>query len=490
MRLDYINEHRDFITIMLGRGLQAITAFATTRLLTSFLLPQEVGRCSILASLTSFFSLLLISPVGTYINRKTHEWYRNGTMRSNLYLYWLYLLAIALFALIVLLLLKSTVGLGIEITWFWLLIIVAGSLLFNTGNSTITSILNMLGNRIAYVVLTLLTLWVGLGLSVLFITQIDGSAEYWLSGGILSLLVIFWGAYGYLVRGLNHARNGVRSESLSIPRWETFLPVLRFAWPLAITAGLGWVQSQSYRFVLSHFGGLSALGLFDVGYGIGASFLGIFFNIFMQYYYPIFYREVSNANSEGRRASWNKLAAYLFPAALLMAAFVIACAPYLTKLMVAAEFQASEPFILWGALFYLVFIVNGGFSMIAHAEMKTSWLIRPAVTGAILALGGVLLLTRWNPQVGTCIALATAELAMTVHLAIKLHKEVAFSLPWRRIFISIAFSIPLLGILLTVVNPLIGQPTYIQSILVLAIAGSYLLVGQYLLSTRWIKTVN
>jgi O-antigen/teichoic acid export membrane protein len=485
-----MHERRDFIVIILGRGLQVVTAFASTRLLTSFLSPEEVGRCSILAGLTAFFALLLINPMGTYINRKTHEWHRNGTIQSNLYLYWLYLLAIALFALIVLLLLKSTVGLGIEIAWFWLLVVVAGSLLFNTGNVTITSILNMLGNRIAFVVLTLLTLWLGLGLSVLFVTQIAGRAEYWLSGGILSLLVIFGGAYGYLTRGLNHTKNGACSESLSIPQWGMLLPVLRFAWPVAITAGLSWVQMQSYRFVLSHFGGLGALGLFTVGYGIGASLLGIFFAIFMQYYYPIFYREVSTADSEGRRTSWNKLAVYLFPGALLMAAFTIACAPYLTKLMVAAEFQASEQFILWGALTYFAYVVCCGFGMIAHAEMKTIWLIRPGITGAVLALGGVLLLARWNPQVGTGIALTTAGFAMAVHLAIKLHKEVAFSFPWRRIFISIALSAPLLVGLVGGVNKLYGTPTYIQSLIILLIAGIYLLIAQYLMTTRWLGKIK
>ncbi len=485
-----MKERRDLIVIMLGQGLQAVTGFATIRLLTSFLSPQEVGRYYILISLTAFFALLLINPMGMYINRKTHEWHRNGTMQSNLYRYWLYLLVIALFALFVLLSLKSTIGLGIEIAWLWLLAVIAGSLLFNTGNVTITTIFNMLGNRIGFVVFTLLTLWVGLGLSVIFVTQMAGRAEYWLLGVILGQLVIFLAAYSYLTRGLNRSRNKPRSESLSIPRRETLLPVLHFAWPVAIAAGLGWVQIQSYRFVLSYFGGLEALGLFAVGFGISTAIMGAFYGIFSLYYHPVFYKEISTADSEGRRASWNKFAAYLFPGALLMAAFTIACAPYLTKLLVAAEFQDSERFILWGALAHFAFAVSGGFSMIAHAEMRTIWLIRPAVTGAILALGGVLGLAQWDPQVGTGIALATAGFAVAVYLAIRLHREVTFSLPWRRIFISLALSAPLLVGLVGGINKLYESPTYMQSFTVLSIAGIYLLIGQYLMATRWLDKIK
>ncbi len=268
------------------------------------------------------------------------------------------------------------------------------------------------------------------------------------------------------------------------------MPALHFAWPLAITSGLGWVQGQSYRFVLGHFGGLGALGLFAVGYGIAAAIMGAFYDIFILYYYPIFYKEISTADSEGKRLSWNKFAAYLFPAAILMAAFIIACAPYLAKLLVAAEFLDGGRFILWGALAQLAFVVGGNFQLIAHAEMKTTWLIPAGITGAIVAMGGVLALAQWDPQVGTGIALTIAGFAMAAHLAIRLHKKVAFNLPWRRIFISLAFSAPLLVSLLVYANPIIGQPSYIQSIVVLVIAGSYLAATQYLMLTRWLDSVK
>ncbi len=228
------------------------------------------------------------------------------------------------------------------------------------------------------------------------------------------------------------------------------------------------------------------MGLFAVGYGIAASITAAFESVFDQYYFPIFYKEISTADLEGRRVSWNRFAAYLFPGTLLMAAFIIACAPYLVKLLVAQQFHEAQRFILWGGLAELARVLARGFSMMAHAEMKTTWLIPAGTTGAIVALGAGLTLAQWGPQTGIGIALTIAGFAMAVHLALRLHKEVAFNLPWRRIFISLALSTPLLVGLLMYVNPLIVQPSYTQSVVVLVVAGSYLVVAQYLMVTRWL----
>ena len=512
-----MNERRDLITIMFGRGAQIVTSLVSIRLLTSLLSTEEVGRVFILGSLTSFFALLLINPIGMYINRKTHDWYRNKTMQRNLSLFWLYLLVVVLFTSFVLLLFKSTVGVGIEIAWFWVLMVVIGRLLFNTANVTLTTILNMLGYRIWFVAFTLLTIWVGLGLTFLFITTRSATAEYWILGLILGQAVISFMSYWYLIRHClkdplrvygrlssswaaksifqinprlpNSPKNMPQSESLIVLRGNMISTVFHFAWPLAITAGLWWVHTQSYRFVLGHLGGLGALGLFVVGYGIAAKIMVAFESIFTQYYHPIFYKEISTADAEGKRISWNKFAAYLFPGALLVVMFIIACAPFLTKILVAAEFQDSARFILWGALAEFARVLGSGFSMIAHAQMKTTWLIPPAITGATSALGGVLLLAQWDSQTGTGIALVIAGFAAALHLAYKLHKKVAFSLPWRRIFISIALSAPLVVGLLAF-NALNNHSSYIQSFIALAVAGVYLLIAQYMIATHWLGSTE
>ncbi len=484
-----MNKRLDFITILLGRGLQGVTLIVSIRLMTTLLSTEEAGRYYILLGLTAFFALFLVSPVGNYVNRKTHDWYRDGTISKNLAVVWLYLLAVSVVAFLILLAIRSLAGVGTDVTLIWLIVLVIGSILFNTANVTVITIINMLGNRIWFIAFSILTLWLGLGLSSLFVIKFGARAEYWLAGLIVGQLLIFLPSYWYLIRRLSHLENEPGFSSPCISRVNAMSSPFHFAWPLAITAGLSWVQTQSYRFVLGYVGGLESLGLFAVGFGIATAIMAAFYDIFSLYYYPIFYKQISTADSEGKRLAWNESAVYLFPAAILMAAFIIALGPYLAKLLVAAHFLGAEHFIIWGALSQLAFILGAGFQMLAQAEMRTTWLIRPSITGAVVAVIGVLGLAQWNPQLGSGIALTVAGFAMVLHLALKLHKEVPFSLPWRRIFISIVLSVPLLVVFLVYVNPLIGRPTYVQSITVLAIAGSYLLVVQYLMATRWLKGV-
>ncbi|MFC1952558.1 hypothetical protein ACFLWR_00305 [Chloroflexota bacterium] len=459
--------------------------------MTALLSAEEVGRYYIMLSLTSFFALLLVGPMGHYVNRKLLVWQQYGTIMRNLPLYWIYLVGCTTVAFLILLPIKVFAGINIEISWFWIMIIVAGNILCNTANLTITTTLNLLGNRIWYFTFTLLTLWGGLGLSALFIYRIGAKAEYWLLGLIISQFAVFVLAYWYLARSSDLLKNDTTLKFTrklkTLPKIETLLPPLQFAWPLSIVAGLSWVQTQSYRFVLSHFGGLEVLGLFAVGYGLATAIMAAFQQVFNIYYGPIFYKAISSQNSEQRRVSWNKMAAYLFPGAIIMTSFIIACAPYLTRLLVTTEFLDSAQFLLWGALTQLAFVVGSNMQLIAHAEMKTTWLIPSGITGAIVALTCILVLVQWDPQLGTGIGLTAAGFTVVVHLAIQLHKQVPYQLPWKRLFISLAFSTPLLIILLLYINPLISKPSYAQSIIIITFAGVYFLIVQYLLATRWHK---
>ena len=49
---------------------------------------------------------------------------------------------------------------------------------------------------------------------------------------------------------------------------KQLLKLFHFAWPVALSAGLGYVQGQGYRYILDSKIGLEELGLFSAGYGI------------------------------------------------------------------------------------------------------------------------------------------------------------------------------------------------------------------------------
>ncbi|MBN2239557.1 MAG: oligosaccharide flippase family protein [Dehalococcoidales bacterium] len=484
-----LKNRRDLSTIIIGRGLQALTLFVGLRLMTHVLAPAEIGRYYILISLTSFFALFLVGPMGSYITRKTNDWYNNSTLLNNLVTYFLYLLIVAFFAFIILLLIDTFIGFSIETTWYWLLIVITGSLLFNSANLIVTGTLNLLGNRLWFIIFSLLTLWIGLIFSFLLTLTISDQAEYWLTGIIIGQFAIFVVSWFYLKRKYDKSVSKPKIKKNVIPDIKSFSNAFHFTWPLSIVAGLSWLQTDSYRFILESSSGLEVLGLFAVGYGIATSIMSAFHDVMSLYLYPIFYREITSADLEGKKQAWNKLASFFIPAIVLMTSFIISCAPYLTKLMADANLQGSGQYVLWGALVQALFFTITCFRLIAHAGMKTTWLILPGITGAVAVLGGIFILKNWDPIIGTGISLLFGSILMVIHLAIRLHKEIAFSLPWKRILIATLLSIPLLTILfLPQVNISFEQPTYIQAIGVLVVGGGYLLLCQYFVGTRWLPS--
>jgi O-antigen/teichoic acid export membrane protein len=70
---------RDFLVILSGRIGQAVLALVGLKLMTSLLPKTEIGMTYTVASLGSFFGLILINPVGMYFNRHvTNRYYGRG----------------------------------------------------------------------------------------------------------------------------------------------------------------------------------------------------------------------------------------------------------------------------------------------------------------------------------------------------------------------------------------------------------------------------
>ena len=84
---------------------------------------------------------------------------------------------------------------------------------------------------------------------------------------------------------------------VSKPTSEHFWLLFHFAWPVAISVGFNWLQTQGYRFLMADTLGLVDLGLFVVGYGISAGLIAAFESVLTTYFQPKFYKNVSRNNS-------------------------------------------------------------------------------------------------------------------------------------------------------------------------------------------------
>lgn len=396
----------ELIVIIIGRAAQFLLALATLRAATTLLSPEEMGRVSLALTTTAFYAMFLVNPVGMFINRRLHAWRANGSARAYLERYTGYLGAVALIAAITLPLLEVTGWVNFGMPVAWLVALVCGSLIFNTINQTSIPSLNMLGDSRSFVVLTVATLAASLACAVMLVEAVQPSAQYWVLGLLLGQTLLAMVGTKYFFAQLSQegalpvVTAGVQKRQLRV--------LFEFAWPVALAAGLGWVQGQGYRYILESQLGLAQLGLFVAGYGISAGLIAAFESVLTTYFQPRLYRDANIGHTNEQSEAWQRYASAVIPSLILTASLIMMLAPELTRLFLGERFQAASSFVVWGALAEAARVLTGVYSLIAHVFMRTRWLVLPTAAGATLAIIACLLLIPRLGAIGAGIGLALA----------------------------------------------------------------------------------
>jgi O-antigen/teichoic acid export membrane protein len=471
----------DIAILTTGKVLLVITSIVSIRIFTTLISPYEVGRLNILSVIYGWFGLILIVPVGTYVNRKIIEWNRKGLARKHLCSVLIYFFLVTIFAIISLFGLRRFIG--IDIRMIWILLLTTGSIMLTNGNNSFLGWINLFGRRFCFVFLTVLTIWLGLVFSIFFAMKISPTAEYWLIGQLIAQGCIFVLAIVVLFRSLNKVPDIVTDESdnsFSLP------VVFTFAWPFAISTFLYWIQSQGYQFAFKKLTGFEILGLFAVGLGVGNKLMIPFEDLFNQYYRPIFYNEIADSNEAQRTEAWNKYAMAFFPAVILMVAYVAMNGSLIAKVFTGEKFHRVGCVILWGGVAGGLQMISSVIALVSHAQFKTKPLIVPAITLACVSLIGIFLLVPWNPFMGGGIALSMGWFMYLIHLYINMKKQLLIKIPWKRIYYSVFLSGPLI-----VFSPIIYRIAYEisipQALVILAVSGLYWLFAQFILARKWLS---
>lgn len=477
-----LEQFRGLIIIAGGRLSQMAAQILMIRALTTYLAPEEVGRNYLLLSLASWFSLVLINPVSTYVGRCLLEWNQDGRARMNYLRFWKYASVVAIVAAGLLIIIQKTIGLGVTIRIPFLLWLILGGLLFGSIGGGVLVGLNILARRGTFVVLSNLIVWGGLGFSIFLIREFSANAEFWVTGQLLGQALVIGPAVFLLWRLLSRTSQA----SLKADQSSSFtLPIVfRFSWPLAISVGLFWLQSEGYRFVLNSVTGEATLGFFAAGYSIGAGLMIAFETLFNQFYQPIFYRAISDKDTAGRAKAWNDYASAYLPTILLVGAFVALGGPFLVRLVAGQKFQGVAPVVAMATIVESFRMVSSAYYMAALAERDMRTLILPGTAGAVVALLGVYLLAPWNPLIGTGLALCLAAASVTVSVGIKLRAAIPIVIPWNRVTLAALLVLPM-GLIFFSANGIAPESGKIQAIMILAVTGAYMLATQFILAKKW-----
>ena len=427
------------LLITLGRMAQFFLMFAAIKLSTALLAPAEMAKVYLVTSIVSFYSMLLINPVGMFMNRRFHAWNDQGRINPYFGYFWLYLLVVCVAAVASLQVVVATGLVDLHVSGVWIAVLVGGSLLVASANQVVIPGLNLLNHRGWFVVLTLATVGSGLATALLLVLWVGPRAEMWISGlltGQFIFAAVGWRVFAARLQQTQHTPKPGRPHVVALAS---------FALPISLAVGLGWLQSQGYRFMMETQLGMHALGLFVAGYGISSGLISAFEMLLTTYLHPIFYRHISNESEIEQSRAWRDYAGTMFPSLLLMGCFIYATAPELTRVLLGSAYQSSFEFVAWGVIAELARVVSATYGMVAHARMRTRLLLVPGVVGAALSIAlNWWLMPRYESHgVGTALALS-ALVVCTLTYAVT-HKVFETSIPYRPLLISAVVGVGLIA---------------------------------------------
>jgi len=191
--------------------------------------------------------------------------------------------------------------------------------------------------------------------------------------------------------------------------------------PLVIGGSLGWLSLNASRFIVSHMLGLSAAGLFAVGYGLGQRAAIVAAMLVTASAFPIAVRQMEQGGSKlaMRQLSDNgaMLAAVMFPSV----AGVFALRVDLVHLLIAAPFQAATLTILpLSALAGAIRNFRAHFSdqvFLLHRRTRLTVVIS-GIEAAVAVVASVVMIAQWGAVGGAIASVVASTIAAAVSFSL------------------------------------------------------------------------
>lgn len=476
---------RDIIILGLGRGLQVLAGLITIKTATTVLSPGEVGSMNQLMSLAILGTSALLMPMTAYIGRGCLEWMDAGILSQRLGSYLLIILAVALACGSVVWAIQAQLMVVSGMTPAW----VAGLVVLYTVSFSLHTMgasgLNLIGHRFLYVLFMNIAAWGGLFLALWWSNQ-EATPELWLLGifgGFLlsSLSYVLLDRYARIAVSPRSEMHGMLPFD-----WQT---ISMFVWPQAIAFVFFWIQTQSYRFVLSWVADITTVGLFAAGYMICSVPMQTFESLFNEFYSPTMFRALRGQDMEGIARAWNDYASAYIPAVILFGAFLIGNAAFLVKLLLGEQFQVIASILVWPAVTEMFRAISSTLHQLGLAKVDMTVNILPVMIGALVAPMLVYFLASSEPLLGTALALlAAAVAAFTVVVPIS-RRALPIVWPVRRIMYAVALAVPLC-LLGRAMGIGFGELSGREAVIALVISGSATIGLQYVMAKEWLRQVH
>lgn len=377
------SDKRDFLIVLFGKIVQVLLMLATLKISTSLLSPSVMGQIYLFTTIYTFFVFLFISPIGQYFNRYTHLWEGEGTLYDRLWLYFIYMLIVSVCASIGATIIHFFGG-SADFPLIHFTLLTGFFVLIVSANQTAVPLLNMLNFRGIFTILTFLTGFMALTLSVFFIFAVDKAASNWLLGILLGNALTLIIALLVLRKILIDKNKAFKIKlNFSCINKKNLYTLATFAIPVSFATVFMWAQNVGYRVSVESFLGLKYLGFLGIGLIIAAQISNVVEAILMQYLQPNFYRSIKGANFKERTNAVNFYLNITIPVYFSLALFLTFSIKFIFPVLVSSEYIDGYKFCIFGVWIEFIRMVTNSLSTIAHSEVKMKRYMYPYIFGAL-----------------------------------------------------------------------------------------------------------
>ncbi|WP_301387404.1 oligosaccharide flippase family protein [Thalassolituus sp. UBA2590] len=367
------------LALVVGKILQVSIALISVRLMTSYLSEVEVGKYYLVLAVMTLLNFGLLNAPGQYFNRKVIDYSLNGVLVSASLILLFYRLLLILLGLAVTGVAYYALSLSqnFEIEPFYLVIALA---LLGGTTLVISNSINILGHRLAFVIINTAYLSLGLLFSVVLISFYQKSALAWYAGLAIGQLLLLIPSL-YIVFSLDKSRVG-----LQIYNGDEFKRIVLFCAPLVVTLLLQWANNSGYRFVINDIYSVEVLAKVSVAIAVAAAIFGAIESLVNQYYLPLFYKDITHANKEERVAIFEDYFSRIIKIYLCILMFIFVFSKSILVILVDPKFHGVWLLLSIAVIIEFSRAATNVLYWISQSELRTGGTAWPYAGGLSLWL--------------------------------------------------------------------------------------------------------
>ncbi|WP_027849706.1 hypothetical protein [Marinospirillum minutulum] len=430
----------DLFILAFGKLIHLVFMFSAIKVYTTLLPDSEVGNLILILSVTMFFSLVFINPVGVFINRKLNKWVAEDTVWVALFAFNFYVLLISIFSLFVPAALNYF-KIGSNINSLYFSFILFFFIIFNTWNQTIIPALNLLFYRKEFVFFTLFSVFMYVSLAAIFVYFIEAKAHFWLLGQIIGLGLGAIISTVYLYRKIPNT-----SVQLFRISTEGISGVFRFSSFIAISTVLLWFSGNAYKFVIEYNYGPEALAYIGLALTLAFSLVGAIETVVLQVYHAPYYSKISSTSSYlERSAAFQELINNTIPVVFGSILALIAALPYLLVFLTDPRFYSILIYVIPATIFEFFRVMTNILGHAAQSEYKTSQNIKSYFLGFLVVVVGLAIsISTVEWQFAIILTLLISWVTSFFFMYFTSKKLLDFSFPYHEIILIAVIFFPVL----------------------------------------------